>query len=96
MPRTTKSKKQSIADLLSKDIGGGVFRRDGNTVFCKVCVNRLNTITKFTLESHIKTQLHENLVKRKQLQQRQIDGDGFILNSQIDSSNAAISQSTFM
>lgn len=94
MPKL-KTKAESISDLLAKNIGGGVFRRQADTVFCKVCIKRLNTITKYTLENHIKTQVHENLVKRREQQQRQIDSDGFVLSSETDIGKA-LSQSTFM
>lgn len=75
MPKVPKSKAETISDLLSKNIGKGVFRRDGNYVFCRVCIKRLGAVTKYTLTTHLNTSQHKNMASRSTQLQNQLNGD---------------------
>jgi hypothetical protein len=94
--KVPKTKSESIVDLLNKTNFDGVFRRDGDTIFCRVCIKRLSSTKKSSLDSHINTDFHKNMLKRKHTQQRQLDGDGFLLSVNINENIEKVSQSTFM
>lgn len=94
--KAPKSKGKSIVDLLNKTDFNGVFRRDGDTIFCRVCIKRLTSTKKSSLDAHVNTDYHKNMLGRKQLQQKQLDGDGFFLNANRSESIEKLSQITFM
>lgn len=96
MPKPRKSKAQCITDLLQRNIGEGVYRRDGDSVFCRVCIKRLGAVTKFTLELHIKTQQHKDLLRQKNKLQKQLEGDGYTISANDVGPLEKISQGQFM
>lgn len=96
MPKVLKTKGESIAGLLAKAIYNCAFRRDGDTVFCRVCVKRLASIKKSSLDSHVKTDYHTNMLNRKERHQKQIDGDGYVLSTAANEPMEVLSQASFM
>lgn len=94
MPKIPNTKGQSISDLLSTNIGEGSFRRDGDWVFYRVCIKRLSSITKYTLQFHLNTTQHKSMASRAKKLQKQLSGDGY--TSTPGEKLDAISQNTFM
>jgi hypothetical protein len=97
MPKVPKSRAQSIAELLSKtNYYNGTMRRDGDVVFCRVCSTRLMSARKSSLDAHVDTDNHKKMLKRDKMLQKQLDGDGYVLNGTEKEPVEALTQSSFM